>query len=262
MLLTTFIEILSLLLEPFPISSSGHALLLRNSIACFTTTVIQAPPSYYAYFLHGPTAVVLLLFFWPTWFELLKKNAVRALLNLMAAGVLAESMTALLYGVFAYTGTSFFPLWCGFLISACALLSLKKCAVQPHENPFSYTAATILGIVQGVSLLPGISRFGATFVAARWLKFSSRDAFIYSFLLEFPISVAGFLKGVYKMHSADVSMSEILNPLVCFSILIAMGGAYAGFYYVQKLIDQNTLWLFGIYLCVLSCLSIFLSAVC
>ena len=257
-----FIETFSLLLEPFPISSSGHAVLLRKIIACFSNVDLQAPPDYYAYLLHGPTAMVLLLFFWSSWLQLLNHKTMRAIAHLMLAGVLAESMTVMMYGIFSYTGTSLLPLWLGFFISACALWSLKKCSHQSLKNPFSYGAAAVLGLVQGIALLPGISRFGATFVAARWLKFSPRDAFIYSFLLEFPISVAGFLKGMYKMHNVQVNMTEILNPLMCFSILIAMGGAYAGFYAIQKIVNRCSLWFFSIYLYVLSWLCIAITAMC
>jgi undecaprenyl-diphosphatase len=256
------IEIVSLLLEPFPVSSSGHALLFRKIVACFSGTVIEAPPSYFAYLLHGPTALVLLLYFWPSWRALLKTMTLRAFLHFVAAGIIAESMTAIFYGIFAYTQTAWFPLWFGFFITACALLSLKACAGMPRARPFSYRAALILGIVQGISLLPGISRFGSTFVAARWLRFCARDAFVYSFLLEFPISVAGFLKGVYKMHSVHANSAEILNPFIGFSILSAMGGAYAGFYYVQKLVDRDVVWRFGVYLCILACLSVFTIVVC
>ena len=257
-----FIETFSLLLEPFPISSSGHAHMLRTLVACFTSVDVQTPPSYYAYLMHGPTALVLLLFFWSPWLDVIKNKNVRFFMHLMAAGIVAVSMTALMYGIFSYTSTSFFPLWLGFFISACALWSLKKCPTRAINNPFSYSTAAVLGLVQGIALLPGISRFGATFVAARWLKFSSRDAFIYSFLIEFPISVAGFLKGIYKMQGVHVNMMEILNPALCFSILIAMGGAYAGFYAVQKIVNQQYLWVFSIYLCVLSWLSIVITAVC
>jgi undecaprenyl-diphosphatase len=257
-----FIETFSFLLEPFPISSSGHAYLLRTLISCFSNIDVQTPPSYYAYLMHGPTALVLACFFWSPWLDVIKNKSVHFVMHLMAAGIVAVSMTALLYGIFSYTSTSWWPLWLGFFISACALWSLKKCPARAINNPFSYSSAAGLGLVQGIALLPGISRFGTTFVAARWLKFSSRDAFIYSFLIEFPISIAGFLKGVYKMQGAHVNMMEILNPPLCFSILIAMGGAYAGFYAVQKIVDQQSLWVFSIYLCVLSWLSIIITAVC
>ncbi len=259
MLLLLIFFLIPILLEPFPLSSSGHALLLHEFLSKTFGIFLYEIPSYYDHLLHGPIAVVVLLFFWRTWLRILKISSKEQIKTMFVAGVIADAITVFWYEFFSVVGTSFFPLALGFFITACLLFSLVCCATKVREQPFTLWAGLLLGMTQGVALLPGISRFGTTFVVARWLGFSAQKAFIFSFLIEWPISVAGFFKGAYEMHQAQGDLSELLNLSVGLVILVAMLGAYGGFCLVQHIINQKRLWLFGYYVLFLSLVSMMLN---
>ena len=55
-----------------------------------------------------------------------------------------------------------------------------------------YIKYIILGLVQGIALFPGISRFASTYTASRFLNFTPKRAFQITFLLELPLIFAGF----------------------------------------------------------------------
>lgn len=246
-----------ILFEPFPISSSGHALLLTilmSKLDYFLPVI----PAYYNYLLHGPIALVVLIFFWRTWLNILITSTLKELGIMIIAGFLADSLTVFFYCLFDFLGTTIFPLSFGFFITACLLFSLTYCQTKIVEQPFSIMAGLALGAAQGMALLPGISRFGATFVVARWLGFSSQKAFVFSFLIEWPISVAGFCKGIYELRQLS-DTSELLNLTSCLVILLAMLGCYGGFCVAEQIVKKNSLWMFSSYMFAITLVSLLLN---
>ncbi|MFS8507540.1 MAG: hypothetical protein LVQ75_05700, partial [Candidatus Babeliales bacterium] len=74
-------------------------------------------------------------------------------------------------------------------------------------------AGLVVGIAQGLALLPGISRFGSTFVVGRFLGFSSMQSFQYSFLIAWPLMFAAWVKGSYDLFSTRESLNSCLAIL-------------------------------------------------
>lgn len=60
--------------------------------------------------------------------------------------------------------------------------ALKR-AEQPHPG---WLAALLVGVAQAFALVPGISRSGATVIAALWLGVEAREAAAFSFLMAVP----------------------------------------------------------------------------
>lgn len=243
-----FISLLLLLpifLEPFPISSSGHALLLEQLYALLNITV-PALPAIMDHWLHGPVAIAVVCYFFRSWLLLLYQQK-NFLLCSVALGV-TEIITVSWYIFFSYIGKTFFPLQLGFLITALLLLSLLFCSGKNEKNMLTIFDGVLFGMMQGIALLPGISRLGSTFVIARWRGFSPQQSFALSFLIEFPISVAAFLKGSYVLMSNNNFMYELLNLMPSFVILIAIIGCYEGLWLMHYIVKKDALWMFGIYM--------------
>ncbi|QQR49268.1 undecaprenyl-diphosphate phosphatase [bacterium] len=112
----------------------------------------------------------------------------------------------------------------------------------------SFKIYAILGLVQGLALLPGISRFASTYVAARWLGFSTRRAFQVCFLLELPIVLAAFLVlgvgGACRQHGWAV----VGEPSVMLTIVGATVVGYGALWAAWWLAERRLLWLFSVYL--------------
>lgn len=258
-LLSYIVIMLPIVLEGFPISSSGHMQLLAQWIQCnYGIDILALFPALLDHLLHGPVALVIALFFYHHWYPLLInfKRAWRIIITMLLLGFITESATGCWYGMFSLIGTAWFPLSLGFAITALLLSSLRWCAEDGHTR-WNIPNALILGSAQGLALLPGVSRFGATFVTARWLGFSKRRAFELSFLIEWPISVAGFAKGLCDIvrHQEQRALMPPLTPFL-FSIFFAMLGAVVGFYIIERMIAKDTVWHFGIYMVVITIVSV------
>jgi undecaprenyl-diphosphatase len=246
---------LSVFLESFPISSSGHILLVQQllerccGVVCTLNENIE-------YFLHGPNVIILAIFFYNRWklllialfrnFSIIKK--------IMMLGFITDSITASAYFLF-FKHATFMPLWVGFLITSSLLFSLYFCKKNPTiTTSWNYKNACILGMVQACALMPGISRFGSTFVTARWLGFPSKKSFELSFLIEFPISVAAALMGGYSLYSKNM-LHELLHPMMTLVIIIAAIGSLLGLWIMQRIISYNYMWSFSLYLLINAILS-------
>ena len=200
MLLAQILVMISILFEPFPVSSSGNAALVELLMARFFPGGSSFPiPSCIDYMLHGPIMIVVGIFFYRRWsFLLYQPYRFRYIIaQIFWLWVVADSITVFFYILFLHLGKSFCPLWLGFIITTLLLFSLKYASYQKNIR-LRGAHALVLGIAQGCALLPGISRFGATFVVARWLGFSDKNSFEMSFLIEFPISFAASVLGTYN----------------------------------------------------------------
>jgi undecaprenyl-diphosphatase len=243
--------VLQIVLESLPISSSGNVVLWMHVVQRYLDAIsfpIHALD--FDFLLHGPSILVIAAYFWKEWFQYVynyrKKFRFIILIGVYCAW--ADLLTAVWYLVFKATGTSWLPLSVGFLITAASLLSLKffRRTDQSGMRLFSMFDATILGMVQGVALLPGLSRFGLTFVAARYLGYSPVRALQYSFLIQIPLIGAAFLKGCYSLYWFEYK-AQLLHPLFGLTILIATVVSYFALCFVGKVIQQKKTYLFGWY---------------
>ena len=57
----------------------------------------------------------------------------------------------------------------------------------------------IIGFVQAISLMPGISRFASVYVTSRLLNISPRRAIQFTFLIQFPLIVPAFFLGFFSL---------------------------------------------------------------
>lgn len=168
-------------------------------------------------------------------------------------GCITDGVTVLLYFL-VFKGKIFIPLWIGFLITAFTLFSV--CCIKKQQtimtwNPYN---GLLLGFVQALALMPGISRFGTTFVAARWLGFSARKAFQLSFLIEFPISIAAALQGTIFLYRNNM-LSELLHLQMILIMIIATASAMLGLLLMRYCIMREKMRVFAWYVLVVTFLA-------
>ncbi len=246
----------SIVLESFPISSSGHCLLLKTMVqryGFFLPSDMILHNLDYA--LHLPIVAVITIFFYRRW-RLLLSFLIRypkTIIKLAMLGFITESITVLFYLLFMHGGTAWFPLSLGFLITTVVLYSLRYCPEHQLPTTWNMKNSLLLGIAQGSALLPGISRFGLTFVVARYCGFSGRKAFELSFLIEIPISIAAGLQGLWGLYRH--AGWYVLNLKICLIMLMACFGAWLGLWCISYLIDRNMLWKISYYTLVVMIIS-------
>lgn len=236
--------------ESFPISSSGHCALLEQWYACLYKTLFPLSAldrELLVSIMHIPTLIILALFFYNEWFFLLR-HCLRLWRLIVRVGLL--TLLAALTTAFFYFGLnmhewSCFPLGLGLLITAAILASLSWC---PNRNVrWQWHMALILGVVQAIALLPGISRLGITYTAARWLGISVRRSLQISFLIQVPLIIGALCLALAKHINHD-HMPKVLNLPMVLVMLISTVVAWYGLRYTVALAYNNRWWYFALYL--------------
>ncbi len=112
------------------------------------------------------------------------------------------------------------------------------------KNNFSLKSAFFIGILQIISLVPGVSRSGIAITAARFLKFKRVDAAKISFLLSIPILGAVSFFGLKNIiFFEDYSFTKI-NLI---AILLSFFFSFITIKYFLKFISKFNLNLFVYY---------------
>jgi len=242
-----------IILESLPISSSGHVILVENFLKFFTSNknILTSLNEIETHLLHGPTIFIVALFFLNRWTILFyNKRCWSIAVKLTSFIFIADFITFLFYVLFKKCiPISAFPIGVGFMISAIALFSLKFCLTEKYKS-INWKIAIVLGVTQGLSLLPGISRLGLTFTVARWMKIPSTKAFEFSFAMQWPLIVAGFLHGLKVLPQTSlINRISILHFNGFCLLTISSIMAFTALYFVQLLVISKKMWIFSIFLC-------------
>ena len=124
------------------------------------------------------------------------------------------------------------------------------------ENDFNYKSAIFIGILQILSLVPGVSRSGITISAARILNYKRFDSAKISFLLSIPTLAAVSFYGIVNViKSQDLNLST-LNLV---SVLSSYFFSLITIKYFLKFIQTFSLKLFVIYRIILGMLILIMS---
>ncbi|MFH1461909.1 MAG: undecaprenyl-diphosphate phosphatase [bacterium] len=142
--------------------------------------------------------------------------------------------------------SSYITLLLGFCVTSIFLFLLRFKFLNKTEFTFIFKAV-ILGLVQGMALLPGISRFASVYATARLLNISNRRAFQITFLLQFPLIVAGFFLGFYKLAKVPEFFKMFTLP-VNLSIFTATIISLGILFWCKKLAYTQKLWRFAFYM--------------
>ncbi|KKP22942.1 MAG: Undecaprenyl-diphosphatase [candidate division TM6 bacterium GW2011_GWF2_28_16] len=254
---------IQIILESLPISSSGHFLLAEK---LFGINI----PEYFDYVLHLPTIIILLIIFYKNWWGPIQKllsgilnkkiylkdsykNLYKIFFKIISLIFIADSITVLIWLLFKFyiTNLSFynsnFLLLTGFCITG-LLLAFEPAArrggieVEPGyrlaNNHIAINFA-LLGLVQGLALIPGISRFAAVFFFASLLNKNLKRNFEITFLIQFPIICAGFLLGVYKIIMTNKNFIYYISPNYSMpAVALCVGWASIISYFIFKKVKQ------------------------
>ena len=238
--------------ESLPISSSGHVQLMQKigNISLQDAWIVD-------FLLHGPTIIILLLYFFSSWWNMIfpAQKFKEAVFFLFIADSITTIFWALKISSYSLVQSYFLPI--GFFITA---LCLYFSYYIKGDKTFAWSKkdAVILGLVQSVSLLPGISRFAATYWAGIWLGYEKRIAVVISFFIQMPLLCAGFLKGGLALRNDTDLFLELMQPWVFLTVLLASVISYFLFCLVLRLIEKNRLWYGAYYMVIPIIVSLFL----
>ena len=249
--------VVQIITECLPISSSGTLQLVS---AFFSDQALLVPTCIDTLIelVHAPTVIIVGLYFFKRWKEHIVRlfECKKDTFKLLLLGIIANSCTVGLY-IVHHTLVIPFSLWIGFLFTSLLLFSCFFIKNNTNQK-YHWSDGLLLGVVQGVALFPGISRFAATYTTARWQGYSRMQSFELSFLLAWPLMLAGSLKGLYTFYFSSC-YPELLSWNYLCSIVIASIGAYLLFYLVECIIRRGRIWYFGMYVLLTSIVACLLS---
>ncbi len=128
----------------------------------------------------------------------------------------------------------------GWQFVATGLLLLATRWVRPGTRDVSWTDALVIGVAQAVSILPAISRSGATIAAALFLGVARAKAGEFSFVISVPIILGAVLLELPKITGGAFA-GEVIALAVAFlssfvagwiSLVWLMGVIRAGRFHV------------------------------
>lgn len=245
-----FLAVVQGLTEFLPVSSSGHLSLLKTAFGLDSGSGSGGP--LLELLLHLGTLVAVLLFYRRRLAELFcglfrrDKEAWRyvlaILVSMLPAGVLYFFCHDAVEAAFSAPAVV-----AGLLMCTGVMLLTLKCVPKAgsHRSP-GIVSGMLIGLAQAVALLPGISRSGSTYCAARWLKIDSKSAFDFSFLMSVPvIGGAVLLKAPHIMELGENGSFSFLSMLCATFLSGAVG--YASLKILALLRVAGKFWYFGLW---------------
>ncbi len=150
--------------------------------------------------------------------------------------------------------TSIIPIGAAFIVTGFLLwIAEKKGNEGKDVKDVKLLDAILIGIFQGIAIIPGISRSGSTIVGGLFRGLKKPVATEFSFLLALPATFGAFLLGMKDV--AEGGGAFINGPLVLGVALSAVTGVFA-IKALIKLLNNNKLKYFSYYLWVLGILTI------
>jgi undecaprenyl-diphosphatase len=176
--------------EFLPVSSSGHLVIAQALLGIEESGVV------FEVAVHVATLVSVLLVYRVRVAELLvgvlkrDRGALRYV-GLLALATLPAAVVGLLWqdAVEALFENPVAPA-VGLLVTGSFLWTSRAALARATGEAPGWGAALLIGVAQACALVPGVSRSGATVVAALWLGVEAREAATFSFLMAVP-AIAG-----------------------------------------------------------------------
>ena len=245
--------------EFLPISSSGHMLILEKC-------GIGQENLFFNIMLHVGTLFAVLIALRKTWIPLLpfpcskkKKSQIGNLeiqtvfgglsaIKIDGCVVLACLPTVALAFVFKLLAPSLLGgklLGCGFVLTA-TLLYLGENFKPTKSTLLTPKTSILTGVLQGIAVLPGVSRSGATISALTLQGIDKKAATTFSFLLSIPIIIGSALYESLDLITGKATLS-ISASAVVVGVIAAFLSGLAAIKFFLKLIEKHSMAGFILY---------------
>lgn len=267
-----FLGILQGITEPIPVSSSGHILILQTILEKFNQNVTIDFQTL-ATLTNFGSLIAITILFWEDIVNLVKsffaylfgKNQKKSIKNdfsyclkiILAtipagvAGIIATKLDLLeaLEENIKFLGVM-------LLLTSIFLYLIKDFKGKKERDDLSFKDAIIIGFCQMISIIPGISRSGATIVGGMFRNLKREVAFHFSFILYIPISIATSILGVKDL--LEMSISSSMWILYIIATILAGLFTYLFTKWFANIVKNGKLIYFSVYCLIVGLLVIIL----
>lgn len=264
-----FLGVLQGLTEFLPVSSSGHLAIGQKLLG------FDSPDMFFSVLLHVATLLVVLLFF--------KKRVgqiIKAFLGIFFKkfskdyfehkrflwGIIVASIPTAIIGltIQKYVIQHFDSiLYVGYALIVTSFILIISDKFHGRQK-VSLPTSLVIGISQGIAVIPGISRSGATIATSVMLGIDREEAAEFSFLLSVPAILGAMLLQCYELYkqSLTTNIYDTILPKI-FPYGIGMISAFiSGFIVIGLMllfVKNAKLKYFAIYCLILGVLTVIFS---
>jgi undecaprenyl-diphosphatase len=220
------------LTEFLPISSTAHLVLIPWLFHW------QDPGLTFDVALHLGTLFALLSYYWRDWVDLLggafgvkrvyfnrQYMENRRLLWWMVVATIPAAVAGVLFEkYFENEVRQYYVIGVSLiLVGLIMFLAERKATQKKHISQMTFLDTLIVGCLQALALIPGVSRSGITITAGLFRNMTRTSAARFSFLLATPIIAGAALKKAWEVHHTGLPV-EMRAPFVCGIIVSAVVG--------------------------------------
>lgn len=234
--------------EFLPISSSGHLLLTRLLLG------IGAENQSFLIFdilLHVGTLLPVVILFWHDWWDMVLHPVKNKTLLLLFIACLPTLACYVLFDMDSFENGWF--LGPSFLLTAVLLVLtdvVSRRPGHPGKQKVGVINALCMGLIQGLGLLPGVSRSGSTIAGGVFSGLDRKTAAKFSFMMSAPAIAASLL--VEGKHAIEDKLFEhiAVAPTIVGIVVAAVTGYFA-LKFMLDLITRVPMAWFALYVAVL-----------
>ncbi len=239
------------LTEWFPISSSGHLVIVKQLLGS------EGVPILLPLTLHVGTLCVILFMFWSDVAEILRALArfdLKSDEGKLATYIAVGSVPTGIIGFFFHDlFESFFH---NLLAVGLAMLTtgsfLYISQLGKNGKKMNWLDSLLIGTAQGLAIIPGISRSGATITAGLLRGVEKEKAFRYSFLLSIPAII-----GAAVTESIGLDWSNADAVILLLGAVVSMIVGYASLRLLLKVVLRGKFHLFAFYCWIVGAMLVF-----
>ncbi len=230
------------LTEFLPISSSGHLVIFQKLLGLKSEKEILFDCS-----LHIGTLIAVCIYFKKEIKDIVnsvlqfnkEKYEFKIFLNIIIGSIPTAIIGLVFRDLFEKTFASAY--WTGIMLCITGILLGITRFFKNNTREIRPIYSLLIGIAQGIAIIPGISRSGATISCALMCGLKKKAAFEFSFLLSIPAIGGAFLLEVVKVK-------QIINifPILLGTFLSAIVGLIA-LKILDKVVTKGDLYYFSPY---------------
>lgn len=246
------------LAEFLPVSSSGHLNLMQ---ALFDLNMDHQ--LLFNILLHVGTLIAVMVVFWKDWIDMLLHPIKNNTLLLLFIASLPALFAKLLFDKqLDYLETSISLLGVFFLVTGVMLvltqiISRRNQQKGVEKDKVGVLEALLMGCLQAVGMLPGVSRSGSTIFGGVLGRLNRETAAKFSFMMSAPAIVGSLLVEGKDALETGVSFGGDL-PAILVGMVVAAISGYLAIRFFLKLISKVSLNGFALYVTLLGILVIVL----
>lgn len=247
------------LTEFLPVSSSGHLVLLQNLFG------LKEPELLFDVCVHVGTLVAVGAVFQReirnilmsllriaslkrasgSWRALYDQNEEIRIVALIIVGSIPTALLGLLFkdAVDTIFGSVGIVGWMLLVTGTVLWLTRKTAASGRSLNKTAIRDALIIGLVQGLAIVPGISRSGSTIAVALFLGIDREIAGRFSFLLSIP----AILGALVLSFDSSLSHTSMQTEVILLGVFVAAIVGYGALKVLLRLVKKGRIYRFAPY---------------